>query len=246
MEIICDTNIWYGLGNESIDCSIIKENDVLVATCISVYELCYTENYLYNFEYTKNAVRAMMKYSSKHPIIEPPFAYLKITCDKNYVYPINNEIFKFTEKIAQGCGIERADELKNEIEKRRQEIEKITDIFNEYVQTHIKPNIKNKDAHRKENSIPLNRNLINQLVATQTKSEGLNADFDWKRIELFENVLKLYFNEIEIGVKKIKPNDWFDLFLLIYVKPHRKIWTKDRNLKRLIEEVGLEEYLYEK
>lgn len=247
MEIICDTNIWYNIGNGNIDSSIIEENDILVATYISVYELCFTENYLGNFQYIQNAVRAMLKYSSKHPIIEPPFAYLKVISDRNYSYNMttNNDIFRFTEQIAKGCEIMNKKESEIETTKRKEELKQISVFCNEYVKNHIKPNIKDKKIHRKEDSIMLNRQLLNQLVSIQTKTDGLNNDFDWKRIGLFENVLKLYFNKLETGAIKSKPNDWFDLFILLYVNPNRKFWTKDERLMRLINEVGMGNYLYE-
>ena len=248
MEIICDTHIWYNLGRGMIDNSKIKENDILVATHLSIYELCFTENYLGNFEDTQNAVRAMFKYSAKNAIFEPPFAYLKVVSDRNYVYDIHqhSNIFKFSEKIAQGYSIEKTEEFASEVKARKHELEEMTNFCNECVQNQIKPNIKNKENHRKENSILLNRQLINQLVAMQTKSDGLSVDFDWKRIELFEQVLKLYFNELETGAKMAKPNDWFDLFLLLYVNPNRKIWTREGYWKQLIKQAGFEEYLYEK
>ena len=250
MEIICDTNIWYGLGSGRIDRSKIKENDILIATYISIEELALSDNVLYSFEKIKNAINAICRLS-KHTILEPPFIHLKVTSDKNYCCDLDSfrELFIFTEKIGMSYTIEedKREDFKNSFtEKRKQLLIEDTDYINNYVQTNII--LKTKEArkrHREEDSIPANRELINYFVARDTKSDGLSDDFDWKQIELFEKVMKLFLNEIETGAKVMDENDWYDLFLLAYVNPQRKIWTKERKWKRLIKEAGFEDYLYE-
>ena len=44
----------------------------------------------------------------------------------------------------------------------------------------------------------------------------------------------------------MQPNDINDLFLLLYVQPNDKLWTKETYWKRLIKEkIGLGHYLFE-
>ena len=248
MEIICDTNIWYGIGNDLIDKPLIGEDDKFIATFNSLDELSFTENLINNYDSTQKAIRAMFEFSSKHALFEPPFVYLKVMSDNSYHYDIganHKGIIDITQKIARGYTIDKIDFFEEIVRNRKESLKNAADFFNDYVQEHIKPNIKNKKAHRKENSIPLNRELINQFVSIQTGSDGLNENYNWGEIELFEKVLKQFFNDIETGAKKIKLNDWFDLFLLAYVSPRRKVWTREKYWIRLIKEVGMEKYLFE-
>ncbi|MFW6351554.1 MAG: hypothetical protein ACOC2E_04145, partial [Bacteroidota bacterium] len=61
----------------------------------------------------------------------------------------------------------------------------------------------------------------------------------------FESVLKIFFNDMELGAVKLQPNDWYDLFLLTYVQPGNKIWTKEKRWIRYIQRAGMGSYLFE-
>ena len=66
MEIICDTNIWYKLGNNEISIQDFGDND-LIATRLSIDELGTSENLLdiENALKTKKASKAIFQYA-KH------------------------------------------------------------------------------------------------------------------------------------------------------------------------------------
>lgn len=188
MEIICDTNIWYGLGSETIDISIVKKNDTLVITYLTIEELAHSLKILNKIERAQNIIRSACKLAFVIP--EPPFSYLKKISNNDFDFKINkyNEDFlKFTEKIAKGYRIEKdkIDDFRVFIENKKENLHLITKFVNDYAKTEIKPNIKNSDAHKQEDSIPLNRSLINNFVVLQTNSDGLGDTFDWKQIELF-------------------------------------------------------------
>ncbi|GAJ07797.1 unnamed protein product, partial [marine sediment metagenome] len=110
----------------------------------------------------------------------------------------------------------------------------------------IRKKITDKKKHKEEDTIHLNRNLISLFVSSQTNDNGLPNDFEWNKIELFEHTLKQYFMELETTDMKVQPNDWYDLFQLIYVQPGDKIWTRENRWKNLIIKAGMEKYLYEK
>lgn len=250
MEIICDTNIWYNFSLGKLDSSCLKTEDHLVATFISIDEFARTGNLISCPDVTREAIRSMFKFSAHNAIFEPPFIYLKIISDLTYQYDISSnlkQILQFTELIAKGHSIEESkkDDYTLLVNDRLDNLQKVADFFNEQARFN-KPNIIDLNKHRQENSIPLNRELINSFVANQTNTSGLPHDFDWNQITLFENTLKVFFNEIETGSMVIKPNDWYDLFLLVYVNPKRKIWTRDEKWKKLIKKAGMEDYLYEK
>ncbi len=244
--IICDTHIWYGIGNGTI--TEIPSNVKLVATFNNIDEFSRTRNLVKYPEYTMKGIQAMFKYSRKHVIYEPPLVYLKKLSDKDFKYNIlekHNNILRFTEKIAKGYGIDlsKTDEYSQFCDDRKKELQYISDIFNQQA-AQLKAKIKDLKTHRKENSIPLNRELISLFVEKANHTGGLPRDFDWKSIELFENVLKVYFNGLETGEILSAANDWYDLFLLIYVQPGKKIWTREKKWLKLIKQSGMESYLW--
>ena len=247
MEVICDTHIWYELGNSEKEL-VNDKNVILVTTFNSIDEFSRTENLLINPEYTMKGIQAMFKYSRNHAIYEPPLIYLKKLADPNYNYDINSElgtILEFTSKVANGVKIDfdKSEEYSNFCKSRKDDLAFVSNIFNEE-SANIKARIKNLKNHRKEDSLPINRDLISLFVASATKSDGIPTGFDWKQIELFENVLKVYFNSLETGEYKSEPNDWFDLFLLIYVQPNRKLWTKEKKWLTLIKRANMSHYLF--
>ena len=248
MEIIADTNIWYNIGNGLIDAAVIGEGNKLIATFISIDEFSRTANLIERPKETRNAIQSMFKYSNKHAILEPPLFYLKKLENFNYAYDIalhQESILTFTEKIARGYGIElsKRDEYRIFCESRKANLQSVADIFNIEARK-LKENIKEKGKHRKENSIPLNRQLISLFVEKQT-GEGLSKNFDWTQIELFEKSLKVFLNALETGAMVMKPNDWYDLFIMVYVSPERKYWTRDCKWLDIIKTAGMENYLFE-
>ena len=72
------------------------------------------------------------------------------------------------------------------------------------------------------------RDLISKIVSYQ--SIKLSEDFDWTKIELLTNTLRVYFTKLETGAIKAVKNDWYDIFILAYVQQSDKIWTKDTKL----------------
>lgn len=247
VEIICDTHIWYELGNGRNDI-VIPDNVKLIATFNSIDEFSRTENLVINPDYTRKGIQAMFEYSRSHAIYEPPLIYLKRLSDSTFPYDVLKEqgsILNFTSNVAKGAGIElsKSEEYRSFCKDRKADLESVSQIFNEQSVT-IKKNIKSFSKHREEDSIPLNRKLISMFVEKATKSGGLPDNFDWKLVELFENVLKVYFNSLETGEYKSNPNDWYDLFLLIYVQPNRKLWTKEKKWLTLIDRCGMNAYLF--
>lgn len=248
-DIICDTNIWYSIGNGVISPESIDENYRLIATFNSIDEFSKTDMLLSGPEYTRNGVQAMLKYSNRHAIYQPPLIYLKQLDDPTFQYNIAVElgpILTMTQRIANGFVIkeEFAEEYARIVQQKRIGLQAATDQINSMA-AKLKERIKDRKKHRDEDTRLLNRQFISQLVAVQTKTSGLSDQFDWSKIELFENVLKVLFNELETGAKIFKRNDWYDLFNLIYVSPEKKYWTKDGAWKRYIEKARMSKYLFE-
>jgi hypothetical protein len=249
IEVICDTNIWYNIGSGGIDPTIIPSNIKLIATYNSIDEFSRTGNLIWHPNETQKAVQAMFKYSRQHAIYEPPFIYLKKLSDPQFNYNVvekHSSILNFTSKIAKGHTIDlsKTEEYNQFCQERKEGLEWTAALFNTEAQR-IKLQIRDLKVHRRENSVPLNRDLISLFVEKASASTGINPDFNWNQIELFEAVLKLFFNALETGALKAQANDWYDLFILIYVHPGRKFWTKEKKWIRLIVEAGYGNYLFE-
>lgn len=251
MRVICDTNIWYYLSQNTPEEKFYKENN-LISTFISIDELSKSFNIVRNQELVQNSIRAIFKYSERenNTIYDPPLVYLKKLSNPSFEYDTYSKhrvSFDFTSKLATGVIL--ADSDKQEIKKycldREKRIKDFTDIFNVRA-SEIQLKIKNKKKHREEYSWELNKEFINFLVGSYTKTEGLDENFDWNKIDLFLKVLKVFFNDMELGARKMQINDVNDLFQLIYVKPNEKFWTKEVKWIRYIKDLKLDNYLFDK
>ena len=246
-KVICDTNIWYGLGDGTINESDIKERSSLIATQVNIREFTFTYNLINNENLARNAIRAAFKL---HTIerFEPPLIYLKRLSDRKYIYNTKKEqtpFMEFTSLIAQGHAIDDSKKtgFREVCDTERQNLEAAAAKFNEEAEK-ITVLIKDKNQHRSTETLSLNRGLINLFVQIITQDAGLNERFDWRKIELFEYVLKELLFDLETGAKKMTANDWMDLFQLLYVQPGVEYWTQDKYWLRQIRKAGMEKYLY--
>jgi hypothetical protein len=244
MNIICDTNIWYEIGNNQFELGNIPNENNLIAVFNSIDEFTKTSNLVKNEIYTRNAIQAMFKFSDKHAIFEPPLIHLLKLDNPKIKYDIRkmqNFIIEFTEKIANGYKITDTLAFKEYCIERDKNFIDLTEYTNS-ISNKIKQNIKNIKQHRKTESMPIIRDLISKIVSYQ--SIKLSEDFDWTKIELLTNTLRVYFTKLETGAIKAVKNDWYDIFILAYVQQSDKIWTKDTKLISLIKEANMEKYLF--
>lgn len=248
MKVICDTHIWYYIGNKTIDTDLIDNNVELIANYNNIDELSRTFKLIVDSDYVRNAIKSIFKY--KHDVIfEPPLIHLKKLSEPDYSYNIrekHSQILDFTQLIANGheLDVSKKEDFKKHCQDRQDGLQTASDMWNAEVEK-IRGNIKDKKQHRKEDATPINRILISQMVASQTGTNGLPDNFDWNQIEFFEQTLKAFFTELELSKMKIHPNDWFDLLQFIYVQPGDKMWIRENRWLILIEKAGMSKYLYE-
>lgn len=248
MKVICDTHIWYYMGAGSINVASINSDIELIATYVNIDELSRTPHLIKNVAIVRDAINAIFQNNS-HVYFEPPLAYLKQLSDSNFQYDIIEnigDILEFTQSIANGDDIEHSKlgEFEELIKYKTNNLKIAANLCNEEA-LKIQRTKKNKKKHRALNSLPLTRELISQMVGLSTNSFGLPETFDWTKIELFENVLNQFFIELEVSKMKIKPNDWFDIFQLIYVQPNNKIWTREIRWIEIIKYAKMDKYLFE-
>lgn len=116
-------------------------------------------------------------------------------------------------------------------------------FFNEEAKV-IRQRIKDKKGHRKKDSIQITAGFINFCVDISTNKQCNIDGIDLKQIELLVLTLDAFFKTMELSEMNMKPNDWFDLAILGYVRPGDKFWTNDNRLIQMIKEAGCEHYLY--
>jgi len=249
-EIICDTHIWYGFRDKAPEGEFL-EKYAPIATFLKIDEFAKSYKVIRSIDEVRAAILAVGEYSYNGSLIyDPPLIYLKKLSEPDFEYDTYANlrgILNFTQDIANGKELseDKIEEFRKYCELREKWLQDAVDIFNDEAAV-IQARIRDKKKHRAEDSTLLNREFISWYAGQVTKTDGLSDDFDWTQIELFGKVLKILFNDLELGAIRLKPNDWYDLFLLVYVNPNRKVWTNDNRWTRYIKErLGLERYLYE-
>ena len=248
MDIICDTNIWYNIGNGNIDTSTISSTDKLIGNYNNIDEFAGTTNLLHKYDVTKKAIQAMYSNSENNLILNPPFVHLIKIQKPNFKIDLSNHtdfMVEFTKSIAQGSVL--IDKQKNEFKKicneRQQKLQNAADVMNIEAEK-IRIATQNVEMKNRTDRIPSVRKLISSFASEQRGGEHLPKNFDWRKVELLENVLLDFYILLERGLRKMTANDWNDLFLLAYVQPGKKVWTKEKRWIKIINQAGMSKYLY--
>ncbi|PWL23526.1 MAG: hypothetical protein DCO96_15845 [Fluviicola sp. XM-24bin1] len=247
MKIICDTNIWY-----KIECGEFKkeawEPNSLVATNLNLFELSLTPRLIDQTEYVSKIVRTL---HDEHSLIidMSPMDYIikKQYPDRSSQDKQFGEMLEGFEKL-MSVDFEKVDDdllsaeqqkFRPHIESWRKSLDKISEDVNNLL-PEVRANIKkttNKRTHRAVNSLPIFADILNLMVQSYTEGK-LQLDIEtypWSEIELFVRVWDNYFKDLELTPgQKFHPNDWFDLFNLVYVDPQAKYWTHEKKWIEII------------
>ncbi|NEM99326.1 lipocalin/fatty acid-binding family protein [Pontibacter burrus] len=245
MKIVCDTNIWYHLGEDEALFQTVKDLP-LAPSFINIYELTKTPNFLGNEEKVRSAIQKMF-YFQKYAIFEPPFIHVA-KMHNSFDYDLEREVgvyLKFTELVARGETIrpEKLEDFKKFIELKRLDLEKASSDFNE-IAVKVKREIKDKRVHSNQDTSGITGAFINFCVEWATGGKYNLEGFNLNNIELLIRVLDLFFLRMEVSSMKIGANDWNDFAILSYVQPGDKYWTKEKRWLRLIAEAGMENYIH--
>ena len=255
-EVIVDTNIWYDIAEGKIEKKSFK-NYNLVANYVNLDELSVTKKLKdkKSFDLVKKVVNKVYLEKSKM-IIENPISYLvRLEYPKADLtrYEENYKgIIKFLDDLRHNriphsniSGIESI------INNRKDELREAAKYFNEdmksnreNVQSNIQSGNYGEETIRKSNSIDYTKDFIRYLVRSITKGKfELSDEFPWEKVELFLYTFDAYRKEYILSKWLFKPNDWYDLFILVYVDQKRKYWTNEMKWKKFIKLGGVEKYL---
>jgi len=259
VKVICDTNIWYDIGEAEIKFnSSIPE---LYCTYLSLHELIHTENLKTNFPQLRNACKAVLTYS-KGFILEPPIKHLFNLCNPNDLKISESNFINAIECLASINSIDEdiiieldkyllmkhytltnyfVSYINDEIHKARTEIFKNKGNRNEYKQ------ITRKNDIVKKRLTNLKYQIVNDIKYEfpLVKDEQFKESF-WDKIDFYINSRLKYFEKLRIDRKmKPQPNDAVDLLNLVYVNEDCLYWTKDTRWKNIFIESKLEKYLFD-
>ncbi|MEH6537749.1 MAG: hypothetical protein V7719_15215 [Psychroserpens sp.] len=244
MKTICDTNIWRGLMEKEIEETELSSlNSPLTLSFINIDEIAKSNLILSHIGKSRIVIQRMMQMSAMK-IYDPPIIYLKKMDIDGFEYNFlekHIDILHLTKAIANGLEINETN-FKFYKNSREKVFIDLCNLINEESEKIRKNTNKSSD---KLDTKTINRDFISFLVKSQT-GMYLSDNFDWSQIELFEGVLNLFFKELEITKTKIKPNDIYDLFILIYVQPNDKFWSVDikKGPLKHVEKIANGKYLY--
>jgi hypothetical protein len=255
-KIICDTNIWYNFGDGKIPAKHAEENH-LVATFYTFEELNTTYNILKDSDKVIKTSQAIVKYA-KEQILENAMLYLLRTIDKYFIddrYTYNlgmrnwNEI-RLLARTQLGSKLPQAvlDMYQENIKNREREgvdIAKAENLLSDSVRQKAKKAYKD-DKQKYFDNVAQNIISLLSLYLKEFTQQRVDFPFGYKfdQIELFLNAYVEYFFKLDVGGMRVQPNDAYDLYNLIYVKPGMKYWTLEKRWLRIIDDCGMGHYLF--
>lgn len=231
--IICDTNIWYRLGDGRISPEAIGDNEFAV-TGINLEELCSSEVIYSDPNLFKGALKAIDKYA-KHWILEDPIDNILKRIDSTHK-PITTKFDNMKKTVELG--------LQTDLEELTKDVNKVEGLkkaiaeYNEPKELFIAelnsalPKLRreikgkyNKKQFRKKDHIPEVLLMFKGILEDRAKRKLSNID--WESLEFILFAWDVYFKEKSLDQSKCKPNDYEDLTNTGYVKPDMLYWTKD-------------------
>lgn len=254
MEIICDTNIWYAIACGKINLNSLAVNHKLTATYVNLRELVASPNIVDKPLLIKKSIKAIEEYAYKIEYDAP----LPFICKLSGLSKVSNnkglelyDTLKSFSSLSDSKILKKAKLLSYELSKSSTNAKKgvlnVTDFVNnellEAIKTTVKKQKRKKQHWKADNSKELKQLIQNWVY--RDSGYSITENFDWNKIELLLGIMQRYFKELEISGRKIKPNDWLDLFNMAYVQPSDKYWTLENSWNRYIEEAELLKYKYE-
>lgn len=232
--IICDTNIWYRLGDGRIDPESVLEHELAV-TGVNLEELCSSDVIYSNPIAFKRTCQAINKYA-KHWLLENPLDSILIELVP-YYSPSRHQYVQMQETLDLV--------LKTDLEvlvKDRAKVCRLKENITEYNKTKnrfitrmnlilpeirrkVKENYGKRTFRKKDHNIEI-FNMLKDILENRTGRKIMSI-ISWDLFELLVYGWAVYFKEKSLDQSKFKPNDYEDLMNLGYVRPGMKYWTKD-------------------
>lgn len=263
-EIVCDTNIWYGLGRGDLT----KPPGVkLYATWINIIEIGFThpktKKYFDESAFT-NAAKAIDQYADEIIELDPfNFASFHFGLDlpikkksiaKTLEAIINNgqpddDTFaqhNNTYRLFMNLKNDFAIHLNAKKKDIRSESIPSSDKKKEFKKSDASLLKYNTYALFKDINELLSREYNGILVFENDKDMFDSFDMVQNKFELYLNTKQKFFKKWVLEKEmKVSPNDYFDMLNLLYVIKPTLLWTKEKRWKTTIKDAGMNSYLFE-
>lgn len=262
-EIICDTNIWYGLGNGTI---IKPKDSVLIATWNNIVEIGFSHpkvKKLTDMEEVKRAAKAIIDNADK--IIEnDPFTYSANKFDSNIKLQTNPLKFILENIVKDGLPDNTTYYEKNSVYqmflKIKEEFAKDINSEKSTIRNRVFSNNIIKEKFKVTDNLQRNEQAYSHLLDIHNfldKEHQLIITFENE--DDFVNTINIIKKDFELFIytkqkflqkwildknMKIVNNDFFDLLNLVYVENGQYYWTKENRWKTSINEAKMTEYLW--
>lgn len=263
-NIICDTNIWYGLGNQSI----IKPIDSkLIATWINIIEIGFSHPEIkekIDINECKNAAKAILDFADE--IIElDPFAYAAMKILPGFIVhpkPIKDILFDLSQNgLPDSILYHECRQYYDYFMSSKNDFAASINVGKENIRSSELRDKTSKEKFKKSNVIQIEEQAIGlmQDINEYLKSEQ-NKKIDFNDQEDFDNMIVTttalfngYILPKQVFMKKLiltktmkmQPNDFYDLLNLIYVDKENLYWTKENRWKTAFHEAKMANYLFE-
>lgn len=234
MKVICDTNIWYRLGDGRLSPELIGKNE-LVVTGINLEELCSSDIIYSDPTLFKGALKAIDEYAT-HWLLEDPIDNI-LTLINSEHKPVTTKYKTMQEAVQLGLNTDlvKMIEDKAEVEKLKKsiiEFNKPKQLFIAELNS-VLPKLRseirdkyNKRDFRKKDHIPEILLMFKDILEERNSNKELKG-INWEIFEFMIFGWEVYFKEKSLDQSKCKPNDYEDLTNMGYVRPGMKYWTKD-------------------
>jgi len=247
LKIICDTNVWYNIANQTFQ---KPENAILVPTSLTIAELSSSETMASSINLFQNVIKSLHE-NGRSIIPLDPFDFVLKNHDPKFPFNDLN-----TKKLLEGFsivlsknipeGTEFSTEVKNKLIERCKQDRKATVEFAEFGSENlidIRKNINKgvgKETHRKIDAEEINREMLKSFLIEHAKKVDYTIDFEtfnWTNVEFFMIVTTNYFKKLETTRDmKIQPNDAVDWLNMLYVTPNDKYLTFEKSWRKIIQD----------
>lgn len=242
-KVICDTNIWYGLGNGTLQ----KPGEVkLVATWNNIIEIGFSHKEIKSLideESVKLAAKAIIDHADEI-IFENPFQFVANKLIPDLQLKVTDPSHILHEIVKSGLA-DQSTYLQH-----KPTYDNFIKIKNDF-QTSINSNLKEtKNSIKKAKKVDLRNEFLlgvihdigSYLMLEHSKKIVFEEDDLRKTLDqidqLFQLItsVKIAFFELFASQKdmKVQPNDYFDLLNLYYVTNDDLYWTLEKRWKKYL------------
>jgi hypothetical protein len=254
MEIICDTNVWYGLASGELDLNDVRNFD-LVLTASALLEMAQSENLYTRPLLVREAARIALSECSRIELRLPLEILANDIFDNfkpnyNYTNTLVEELRIFSRLPDKILHSRRNMRLFQEIREGKKALFDLTDMINNEILEKVRINLQDRSKRTKHKQTDKNDGVLDLIIINLC-----NKFPELKRRTLIESRLGLeafvdcagfFYRKLELSkTMKFDANDWFDLFNVTYLNEDNMYFTFEERWKSIIRESGYSNKIFQ-